>query len=796
MRRRIGATVSCLCNETVGRSSAGTKRRGFLADLRVLALMGAVGFLSTTALVQSKGKQVKTTKAPAVTYQKTVLPLVTKLCAPCHSGKEPAAGISFAIYKTEAAMKADGSTWDRISKNIASGHMPPKGMPQPTAAQKKQLVDWIDQTLTGDCRLADPGRVTIRRLNREEYDNTVRDLTGLDLHLADDFPSDDVGYGFDNIGDVLSISPLLMEKYLAAAETIANKLIVIPGVRSARFEAEDQLPAREEFGGISSRGQFTAKYDFPKAGLYRIRIRAFEDHAGPENAKMLLTVDGKPVQMFEVQGTSKAPVIYEAPIKSEGGPAQIAAAFTNDYYVPTNAKGNIDRNLWIDYIEVVGPLGGEMSVSDAMRRVLPGPPPKNNPREYARKVLGNFASRAYRRPATPEEVERLLQMYDLAMKYNEPFERGIQLGVQATLVSPNFLFRAEIDPKANPSASRLLSGYELASRLSYFLWSSMPDDKLMALAADGSLQKPAVLTQQVKRMLADPKAKVLADNFAAQWLNLRKLAIIHPDPKQFPAYTDSLRDAMMTETKTFFNSVVAQDASILDFIDGKYTYVNEAMARHYGIAGVTGPEFRRVSLAGTERGGLLTQASVLTVTSNPTRTSPTKRGKWVLEQLLGQPPPPPPPGADQLAEKEGASMARTLRERMEEHRKNPACATCHAKMDPLGFGLENFDAIGNWRTKEAEVTIDPSGELPGGVKFAGPSGLKTYLLKNKEQFVRCLSEKLLTYALGRGLEFSDRCHIDAVVRQTTQGNYRFSALVNAIVQSDSFRKRHVSGVSK
>jgi len=349
----------------------------------------------------------------------------------------------------------------------------------------------------------------------------------------------------------------------------------------------------------------------------------------------------------------------------------------------------------------------------------------------------------------------------------------------------------EVDPKANPTASRNLNGYELATRLSYFLWSSMPDDRLMALAADGSLSKPAVLEQEVRRMLRDPKAKALADNFASQWLTLRKLAIINPDAKQFPNYTKEFRDSMATETKSFFNAIVSEDRSVLDFIDGKFTFVNGLLAKHYGIPNVVGNEFRKVSLVGTERGGVLTQASVLTVTSNPTRTSPTKRGRWVLEQILGTPPPPPPPGADVLKDEGKTITAKTLRERMIQHRQDPSCASCHSKMDPLGFGLENFDPIGGWRTMEGEIPVDATGELPDGTKFNGPTQLKALLMKEKDLFVKSLSEKLLTYALGRGIDLSDKCHIDTIAKQTAKSGYKFSAMINAIVNSDPFKKRRV-----
>jgi len=777
-----------------------SKTRGFIGELKILGLVSSLVFVSGAALVQSKGKPQNTKKSTAkvlaTSYSKDVLPVLTKYCGGCHSGKDATAGISVSKFKSEADVKKDLATWEKISKNLGSGHMPPKGMPQPSPIQRKNIVEWIDRTITGDCRLADPGRVTIRRLNREEYNNTIRDLVGLDLRLADDFPSDDVGYGFDNIGDVLSLSPLLMEKYMSAAEKIAKEAIYVPTSDSSRFEAEDSLNGNDGFGCLASYGSFKFQFKAPKPGMYRVKVRAYEDHAGPESAKMVLSLDGKPVQQFDVQARKRSPQMYEALVKIEGGASEIALTFTNDFYRPENAEGDRDRNLWIDFAEVSGPVGGAAIIPASHSRIIPGPPPTNNPREYARKILSNFASRAYRRPATPEEVERLLQIFDLAMKYKEPFERGIQLGVQATLVSPHFLFRAEVDPKANPNASRQLNGYELASRLSYFLWSSMPDDRLMGLAADGTLSKSAILLQEVQRMLKDPKSKALADNFASQWLNLRKLAIIHPDTKQFPQYNEDLRDAMMTETKSFFKAVVSQDRSVLDFIEGQFTYINGPLAKLYGIPNVTGPEFRKVSLVGTERAGILTQASVLTVTSNPTRTSPTKRGKWVLEQILGTPPPPPPPGVGILAENDGNSAGKSLREQLADHRNKPECFSCHSKMDPLGFGLENFDPIGVWRAMEGANKIDASGELPNGEKFVGPTGLRKYLMKNKELFVRSLSEKLLTYALGRGLDVSDRCHIDTILRATEKGKFKFSAMVNAVVQSDSFRRRGSAGASK
>lgn len=764
-----------------------SRKGGFVSDLR---LLGFVASLTLVGVSVAQKKKAAPPPAKPPSFAKDVQAIAGKFCVSCHQGKSSPAGVDLSKFKTEASAKADLALWERASRAMSSGSMPPKGASAPTKAQRLAFTEWVERAISADCRLADPGRVTIRRLNREEYNNTIRDLIGLDLRPADDFPSDDVGYGFDNIGDVLSISPLLMEKYLDAGEKIAARAIYIPGSKIAQYQAEDFGDGRDGFAVLVSRNEIGFPHDF-KPGLYKIKIRAYEDHAGPENAKMALRIGQQPVQTFDVSARRANPAVYEAPFKTEGGKLRIGVGFLNDFFQPSNPPADRDRNLHIDSVEIHGPLGGTYSMPESHRRIIPGEPPPGKEKEYARRVLANFAAKAYRRPATIEEVDRLMKVYEVARKYDEPFERGIQLGVQAALVSPNFLFRAEIDPASNPGASRALNGYELATRLSYFLWSSTPDDRLYALAADGSLAKPQVLQQEVKRMLASPKAEAMADNFAFQWLTLRKLAIINPDIKQFPAYTKELKESMVTETKMFFEAVVKQDRSVLDFIDGKFTYVNGLLASHYGLSGVSGSQFQKVSLVGTERGGVLTHASVLTVTSNPTRTSPTKRGRWVLEQLLGTPPPPPPPGVDVLKDEHNTTTAKTLREKMIAHRQDPACASCHSKMDPLGFGLENFDPIGTWRTKEGDVPVDATGELPDGTTFRGPNQLKTHLLKNKKLFVRSLSEKLLTYALGRGVDFADRCHLDTIVQQTEKSNYKFSALVTAIVNSDPFKKRRV-----
>ncbi len=777
-----------------------SRTSGFISDYRVAGLAASLMFVAASATTQQKGKTSPPQKTPAksaapakaATFAKDILPVTNKFCISCHQGNSAAAGINLARFKTEASVKTDLATWERISRAISTGSMPPKGMPAPTKTQRQAVSEWIERTISADCKLAEPGRVTIRRLNREEYNNTIRDLTGLNIRPADDFPSDDVGYGFDNIGDVLSISPLLMEKYLTAAENISKQAIFTPGPKAITYQAEEYGANTDgEFAGLFSPGSITFDHLFAQ-GSYRFKVRAYQDKAGPENARMVLAVNGKSVQQFDVAALRRAPQVYEAPFQSEGGKLKVSVSFINDYYQPNNAAGNRDRNLWIDHIEIIGPADGSARLPASHRRIIPGEPPAGKERDYARRVLTNFATKAYRRPAAPEEVERLMQIFDLAVKYKEPFERGIQLGVQATLVSPYFLFRAEVDPKTNPGASRNLNGYELATRLSYFLWSSMPDDRLMMLAGDGSLAKPAILNQEVKRMLKDPKAKALADNFAEQWLTLRRLENANPDPKQFPTFTKELKEAMAQETKLFFNDVVANDRSVLDFIDGKFTYVNHLLAKHYGLPGTFGPEFKKVSLAGTNRGGVLSHASVLTVTSNPTRTSPTKRGRWVLEQILGTPPPPPPPGVDVLKDEHQVNSAKTLREKMLVHQSDPNCFSCHSKMDPLGFGLENYDAIGAWRTAEGDVPVDSSGVLPDGTKFSGPVQLKGLLMKEKSQFLKSLSEKMLTYGLGRGVGFADKCHVDTISDQTAKSGYKFSALVIAIVNSDPFKRRQTN----
>jgi mono/diheme cytochrome c family protein len=782
-------------------AQAGTRLRWVAL---VLPAAGAL-FAAAPSHVYSKSAAKPALAAGATrpdTFPREVAPLVQKYCVGCHGANNPPAGVSLVGFHDTASVLKARNIWERVSRNVDAAHMPPEGAPQPTQAERERMVAWIDGTLSqADCKLADPGRVTMRRLNREEYNNTIHDLLGVDLRPADAFPSDDVGYGFDNIGDVLSISPLLMEKYMAAAEKIAQAAIVTPEGSSKRERFEGERLAQA--GGQSfdkgrilpSVGEIGVDYEFPEEGDYILRAQAYGQQAGPEPVRMAFRLDGKNLRVVDVKATEDAPELYQLRLKLPAGKRRFAVAFLNDFYNPqATDPGQRDRNLIVESLEIQGPMGLHGPRPESHRRVLFCQPTPATREACARKIMAGFARRAYRRPVTEAEVERLARCVRLAEAEGESFERGIQLAVQAALVSPNFLFRVERDRNPNdPKAKHLVSQYEMASRLSYFLWSSMPDEELFSLAAKGVLQDPKVLAAQVKRMLKDPKAQTLADNFAGQWLNLRKLNNVAPDPARFPEFNNTLREAMRTETEMFFQAVVREDRSVLDFLDGRFTFVNETLARHYGIPGVQGDKFRRVPLVGNQRLGVLTQASVLTVTSNPTRTSPVKRGKWVLDQILGTPPPPPPPGVGLLPDDKKGPLTGTLRQRMEQHRKEPMCASCHARLDPIGFGLENYDPIGRWRTRDGDYPIDSSGELPGGKKFQGAAQLIAILKSKQTLFARSLTEKLLTYAIGRGLEPYDRCNVDEIARRLAGKGYRFSALVTEVVQSDPFRKRRGDG---
>lgn len=737
-------------------------------------------------------------------FAQVVLPVVKKYCWGCHNSQAKTAGLALDKYLSLASMIADRDVWDRVSLRLRNGTMPPPGAPSPGDAQRQAVAKWIDTQLSASCEVQDPGRVTLRRLNRAEYQNTIRDLVGIDFDPTADFPSDDVGNGFDNQGDVLSMSTLLFEKYLQAAEKIAQAAIRVPSLATRRFEVED-LPeeegSRNRDDGLRvmfTRSVATASYHATEGGAYRLSIRACAQQAGPELARMAILVDGVHAQTMDVAATPEKPALYELPLTLRAGAHQISVTFINDYYAPNHPDPKQrDRNLLLDYIEIAGPFNAVGALPASHTRIIFTTPAPGNEETAARQIISKFASRAYRRPATSDEVDRLLAIYRLRHKEKESFEKGIQLAVQAVLVSPHFLFRVESDGKPTAGQkARNLNDWEIASRLSYFLWSSMPDDELFALAAQGKLQSPTVLKAQAARMLKDPKARGLGENFAGQWLQLRRLQDVNPDRSLFPRFSPQLLADMEAETRKFFDGIVAADRSVLEFIDADYTYVNRRLADHYGIGGVTSDEFQRVPVKGTQRGGVITQASILALTSNPTRTSPVKRGKFILEEILGDPVPPPPPGTPDLKADGQPLTGRTLRERLEQHRKDPTCYSCHAKMDPLGFGLENFDAIGAYRAVDGGAPVDASGTLPNGKKFSGVTELKSLLKSRSDDFVRNLTAKLMTFALGRGLTSADACVLDDAVKAAKSNQYRFSSIVNSIITSDAFRKRRTGEATR
>lgn len=809
---------------------------------------------------------------PPVSFSRDVAPFLQKHCYHCHAGDKREGDVALDRYGEVAttsaddpaardsaaheAVQRDRKVWEKALALVRAGEMPPEERPRPDAAEAECALAAIESVLAEfDCDAPRPaGRVTLRRLNRAEYDNTIRDLTGLDFKPAADFPTDDVGYGFDNIGDVLSLSPLLLEKYLRAAEIVLSQAIADVGAppppRKTRLDLRASRRAggtRQEWGHyLHSEGAIFANNGFLEPGVYHVRIEAAGQQVGSEIVRGAFRLDDDEVAQFEVatEPFATATIEFDAHLKS--GSSRIAIVFLNPYRLPdrkddpSSAAGDQpaesnpgepqttdqkraeqksaeqgkpaeqknagfqgfgrvpprepderDRLLIVRRVDVDGPYNPPPPVVPESHRRIMAHQEGLPPREAAGEIVTRFATRAFRRPVKPDEVEGCLSLYDLAEKEGERFEDCVRLALARVLVSPHFLFRVELDPPdAEPGKSYPINEFELASRLSYFFWSSMPDQELFELATAGRLR--AELGPQIARMLKDERSAAFMKNFAGQWLTLRKLATVSPDPQTFPEFDTDLRSAMVRETELFFEAVVREDRSIFDLLDADFSFVNERLARHYGIEGVSGSQFQRVKLP-ANRGGVLTQASVLTLTSNPTRTSPVKRGKWVLEQLLNTPPPPPPPDVPQLDE--GKQLSGSLRQRLEQHRANALCASCHQRMDPLGFAFENYDAIGRWREKDGEFAIDASGVLPSGETFQGPAELKNILKQQRDLFRRCLTEKILTYALGRGLEHYDYCAVDKIVAALEKNGDKFSTLLVETVNSEPFQKRTATGTN-
>ncbi|MBN4046743.1 DUF1592 domain-containing protein [bacterium AH-315-P07] len=605
-------------------------------------------------------------------FEGDIYPFFEEFCFSCHDADGNKGGINLEDATLVSSIGRDESKWERVLTMLESGQMPPAKKRQPSDDDRREIAGFIEEELDAAIRAMrpDPGRVTARRLNRQEYDNTIRDLLGTDSRPSAAFPVDDSGYGFDNNGDVLSLSPSLLEKYLSAAEELVAEAV-----------ARELAPS--ETSDKTTRFIFICGHD------------------------------------------------------------------TGDH--------------------------------------LPG---------CANVILWRFAARAYRRPVAENEVRDLHRLVTMVRRGGGSFEEGIELAIDAVLVSPKFLYRIEQDDNPrDPGVLRYVNDFELASRLSYFLWSTMPDDELFDLARAGTLRNPDILMKQVARMLADEKSEKLVTNFAGQWLELRNLSLAHRDRNLFPEFNGELRRAMERESYLFFAAILNENRSILSFLDSDFTFVNERLAKHYGIEGIEGKEHQRIRLNNDQRGGILTQASVLTLTSFPTRTSPVVRGAWILENILGTPPPPPPEDVPQL-KVDSKKEAGTIREQFERHRADASCASCHKRIDPLGFGLENYNAIGKWRTEERGIPVDSSGVLPGGISFSGSAQLRDILFDDPDNFIRCFTEKMLTYALGRGVESFDRPVIAAIEEQIAMDDYRLQSLIREIVLSVPFQMRRGEGETK
>ena len=768
-------------------------------------------------------------------------------CVVCHNSRRLTANLSLdasTVDPLDAPRQAH--IWEKVIRKLRTGAMPPAERPRPDPRATAALVDHLETTIdAAAARRPMVGRPVAHRLNRTEYANAVRDLLGLEVDPSTLLPPDDSGYGFDNIGDVLTVSPLLMERYLAAAGKIARLATGITSGASSEIytlskylRQDDRMHEDLPFG---SRGGTAVRHTFPATGEYVVKLRLLKNHRDQIRGlrqihDLEVRLDGERLQLFTV---GRLPVRNATPEQREeerqyflkgdeeldvrfrttAGPHLVSAAFLAR---PAMAEGPLrpplsvatfgfsgdvalyateEPALWT--VEIEGPFdvasrgAGPVDVASGERLFVCRPADAAAEIPCARDIFSRLVRRAFRRPVTDADLDPLLALFREG-RARGGFEAGVELALRKVLASPEFIFRLEHDPvDAEPGSPYRLSDFELASRLSFFLWSSIPDEELLELAEQGRLTDPDVLERQVVRMLADPRAAALVHNFAGQWLYLRNMQLVMPDPETFPEFDDNLREAFARETELFLISQLRDDRSVLDLLEADYTFLNERLARHYGIPGVYGSHFRRVELPEAGRRGLLGQASVLTVTSYATRTSPVLRGKWLLENLMGAPPPPPPPDIPALQEigEEGVAPS-SVRERMEVHRRNPVCASCHAQMDPLGFALENFDAIGRWReTGEGGDPIDPSAALPNGEIISGPAGLAQVFVGQPDRFASTVVEKLMTYATGRGVEYYDAPAVRAIVRAAAANDYRWSALISGIVKSEPFRMRMSDGAA-
>ena len=727
--------------------------------------------------------------ASAQDFSKDVAPFLNKYCTECHDAELAKGHLNLEAFKDDSRFFRDQRIWREVVSQVTSGEMPPvKKKVRPTPAEVEGLQTAVHKLLANAIAKAkpDPGEVTIRRLNRMEFNNTIRDLCFLDENFSADFPADDTGYGFDNIGDVLTFSPVHLERFLSVGEQIAAKAMPttpneLDGTGLAMIEMLPKGRREDQQRFFDPAPYLTGPMTAPRDGDYIISVSLRSTGAsGDPTAKVAFVVDGTEVGQYAFKAIKKSEVAT-AKVSLKAGKHEFTLKWLNP---PAKIPGNA-RTLSGLRLRLLGPTDTRTEFQRRLAAVV-----GNTTADVRAKAVVNwFVSRAFRRPATGAEIARYAKVFLDAEKAGGNWESGAQAMIAVVLSSPKFIFRAEQDEKPTERDAHPVGEFALASRLSYFLWGSMPDEELFQLAYAGKLS--ANLEAQARRLLKDPRAQFLTQGFGLQWLQLRQLTTVSPDPTLYPKFSEGVRSAMMKETELFFAEVVREDRDVLDLIDGDFTYVDRTLAAFYGIdatfpRGRDKGEFVRVTLPKGDRGGILTHASILTATSNPTRTSPVKRGKWILEQILGTPPPPAPPSVPTL---DGQQLKGNLRARMEQHRRDPACASCHSRMDAIGFAFEKFDGVGLMRTMDEGKPIDPAGKLSDGRTFAGAAELKQLLRKDGSKVVRNLSTKLLTYGLGRGLDYYDGPAIDKITESDAKSGNRFSALVLGVVMSDPFRLR-------
>ena len=757
-----------------------------------------------------------TVSAAETHHEASMRAMVKTYCLDCHDSSVTKGDLNI------EAILADDTTqhikiWEDVVRRLSARQMPPAGKKRPDEATYQSALKTLETTLDQHAMAhPQPGRTeTIRRMNRTEYRNAIRDLLALEIDAVALLPADEASHGFDNV-TVGTLSPTLLDRYLSAAQKISHLAVGgasrAPGGDTIRMKPDITQEEWVEGLPLGTRGGALIPYTFPRNGDYDVRIylardRDEEVEGLKENHNLIALLDGKQINSFEIKPASAAKQQHvddhlKFRMSVNAGPHNLGITFLKNpsslqetLRQPYNSHFNSHRHPRISpavfQVSITGPYDStEAGDSPSRKKIFTATPTSAADEEAcAKKILSPIMRRAYRRPITDEDLARPLKFFREA-RTGGGFDAGIEAALSAILVSREFLFRVEQEPNATPPGGVYqVSDIELASRLSYFLWSSIPDDELLAVAERGELSKPDVLEKQTQRLLSDPRSESLVYNFASQWLHLRNLESITPDGRLFPDFDDNLRQAMRQETEMLFSEIFHENRSVMDLLKADHTYLNERLAKHYGIPYIYGQHFRRVSLPkDSQRGGLLRHGSVLTLTSYATRTSPVIRGKWVLENIMGTPPPPPAPDVPGLDDN-NVSASLPVRERLAAHRANPVCASCHDFMDPVGFSFENFDAVGRWRTMEEGQPVDATGGLPDGSTFHGIAGLEDGLLKRPEMFATALTEKLLVFALGRGVEYYDGIAVRTIVRHAQTNDFRFAAIIQGIVKSTPFRMR-------